>query len=90
MVAVQFTHRWLAVFTGLSLLAWYLRGRSRFDVAAIGKSFKLVGMMVIIQAALGIATLLTQVPVLLGMLHQAGALLLFSAMLYNVHALGRV
>jgi cytochrome c oxidase assembly protein subunit 15 len=90
MVAVQFTHRWLALGTGLLLFAWYLRGRSRFDDPVLAKSFKLVGMMVVIQVALGISTLLTQVPVLLGMLHQAGALLLFGAMLNNVHALGRV
>lgn len=89
-VAVQFNHRWMALVTGLLLFIWYLRGRGRFEDPAVRKSFKLVGMMVIVQVALGISTLLTQVPVLLGMLHQAGALLLFSAALYNVHALGRV
>ena len=47
-------------------------------------------MMVIIQLALGIATLLLQVPVVLGALHQAGALLLFSFLLFNVHTLSRV
>jgi cytochrome c oxidase assembly protein subunit 15 len=46
-------------------------------------------MMVILQLGLGIATLLMQVPVLLGALHQAGALLLFSALLFNIHALSR-
>jgi len=90
LVTVQFNHRWLALGTGLLLLAWYLRGRSRFSEAAVQRSFKLVGMMVIVQVSLGIATLLTQVPVALGALHQAGALLLFSAMLFNVHALSRV
>jgi len=90
MVTVQFNHRWLAVATGILLFVWYLRGRSRFDDGPVQRSFKLVGMMVIIQVALGIATLLMQVPVLLGALHQAGALLLFSALLFNVHALSRV
>ncbi len=90
MVTAQFDHRWLAIVTGLALLAWYLRGRAHFDDARLARSFKLVGMMVIIQVALGIATLLMQVPVVLGALHQAGALLLFSAMLYNLHALSRV
>ncbi len=90
MVTVQFDHRWLAILTGVALLAWYLRGRSRFDDARLARSFKLVGMMVIIQLVLGIATLLWQVPVALGALHQAGALLLFGAMLYNLHALSRV
>jgi len=90
LVAVQFNHRWLAMTTGLLLLGWYLRGRARFDHRRVTRSFKLVGMMVIIQLALGIATLLLQVPVTLGVLHQAGALLLFSVMLFNVHALSRV
>ena len=90
MVTAQFDHRWLAILTGVALLTWYLRGRARFDDARLARSFKLVGMMVIIQLALGIATLLWQVPVVLGALHQAGALLLFGALLYNLHALSRV
>jgi heme a synthase len=90
LVTVQFQHRWLALTTALLLIAWYLRGRARFEQPRINLGFKLVGMMVIIQVALGIATLLTRVPVALGALHQAGALLLFSAMLFNVYTLSRV
>ncbi len=90
MVTVQFDHRWLAIGTGLLLLGWYLRGCSRFDSPRLQRSFKLVGTMVIVQLALGIATLLMQVPVLLGALHQAGALLLLSVLLFNIHALSRV
>jgi cytochrome c oxidase assembly protein subunit 15 len=90
MVTVQFDHRWLAIATGIVLFAWYLRGRSHFTQPRLQRSFKLVGMMVIIQIGLGIATLLLQVPVLLGALHQAGALLLFSALLLNIHALSRI
>ncbi len=90
MVTVQFNHRWLAITTGIILVAWYIRGRSQFEETMLQRSFKLVGMMVIIQLVLGITTLLMQVPVLLGALHQAGALLLFSALLFNLHALSRV
>ena len=89
MVTVQFDHRWLAITTGLLLFIWYLRGRSRFDDPGVSRSFKLVGMMVIIQVSLGIATLLWHVPVVLGALHQAGALLLFSALLFNIHKMSR-
>ena len=89
MVTVQFDHRWLAMLTAVLLLAWYVRGRSCFDEPRLQRSFKLVGMMVILQVALGIATLVMQVPVLLGALHQVGALLLFSALLLNTHALSR-
>lgn len=90
LVTVQFNHRWLAVLTGVLLLAWYWRGRKAFASQPAQTSFKLIGMMVIIQVALGISTLLWQVPVVLGALHQAGALLLFSMLLFNVHALSRV
>lgn len=90
MVAVQFNHRWLAITTSIILIIWYVRGRSHFEEPILQRSFKFVGMMVIIQLALGIATLLMQVPVLLGSLHQVGALLLFSALLFNLHALSRV
>jgi cytochrome c oxidase assembly protein subunit 15 len=89
MVTVQFNHRWLAMTTAVLLFIWYLRGRSSFDTPRLQRSFKLIGMMVILQVSLGIATLLMQVPVLLGALHQAGALLLFSALLFNIHALSR-
>lgn len=88
-VTVQFDHRLLAITTGVLLIGWYWKGRSAFDDASITRSFKLIGMMVIIQLALGITTLLWQVPVWLGAMHQAGALLLFSALLINQHALSR-
>ena len=90
MVTVQFNHRWLAMGAGILLIVWYIRGRSRFNEPAPQRSFKLVGMMVIVQLLLGITTLLMQVPVLLGALHQACALLLFSALLFNIHALSRM
>jgi cytochrome c oxidase assembly protein subunit 15 len=90
MVTVQFNHRWLAIGTGILLLVWYIKGRSGFDEPVLQRSFKLVGMMVIVQVVLGISTLLMQVPVILGALHQAGALLLFSVLLFNIHALSRV
>jgi len=90
LVTVQFNHRWLAIGTGVLLLAWYIRGRSHFSEPLLQRGFKLVGMMIIVQLALGIVTLLMQVPVVLGALHQAGALLLFSALLFNAHALSRV
>jgi cytochrome c oxidase assembly protein subunit 15 len=79
----------LTTICGVALLAWYIAGRSVFNSAAISRSFKLLGMMVIIQIVLGISTLLLQVPVWLGAAHQAGALLLFTVMLMNVHALSR-
>jgi len=88
-VTVQFDHRLLAMTSGVLLIGWYIKGRARFDEAGTTRSFKLIGMMVIIQVILGISTLLLQVPVWLGAAHQAGALLLFTVMLFNLHTLSR-
>ncbi len=88
-VTVQFSHRLLAIVTGIVLLAWFFQGRRLHYDAPVKSSWNLIGIMVIVQVTLGIATLLLQVPVSLGAMHQAGALLLFSAMLINVHALSR-
>jgi heme a synthase len=79
---VQFCHRVLALSTwlmtmGLIRQAWLLNLQSstRRTLAAIGG-------LVTLQVLLGIATLLLQVPLLLGVLHQATAVLLFSATLW--------
>ncbi|MGL4960009.1 MAG: COX15/CtaA family protein [Inquilinus sp.] len=74
---VQFTHRWLAIGTSLVVLALAVRC-SRTPVVGWGH---LVGLMVVVQVGLGISTLLTQVPVGLGAMHQAGALLLLALLL---------
>ncbi|MEM7563506.1 MAG: COX15/CtaA family protein [Pseudomonadota bacterium] len=89
MVAVQFNHRWLAISIGVLLVIWYWKGRTCFNEPQLQKSFKWIGMMVIIQLILGISTLLTQVPVVLGVLHQAGALLLLTALVFNIYQLSR-
>jgi len=89
MVTVQFNHRLLAITSGILALVWYVKGRSHFEDLQIKRSFKLVGMVVIIQVLLGISTLLMHVPVWLGAMHQAGAMLLISVMLMNVHLLSR-
>jgi cytochrome c oxidase assembly protein subunit 15 len=43
----------------------------------------------VLQLVLGISTLVLAVPVLLGATHQAVAMLLFTVVLYLVHALRR-
>jgi cytochrome c oxidase assembly protein subunit 15 len=91
-VTAQFGHRVLSIGTAILLFVWYVKGRilsvsQRLDGQRLMRSFKWIGMMVIIQVSLGLLTLLYHVPVPIASMHQAGALLLFSAMLMNVHAL---
>ncbi len=90
MVTVQFDHRVLAIGTGLALLVYWLVSK-RYDYdPATATSFNLVGLMVIVQVFLGISTLLLHVPVWLAASHQGGALLLLTALLYNMHKLSRL
>ena len=49
----------------------------------------LTGTALAVQFALGVITLLFQVPVTLGVLHQAGALLLFAALIHCLFWLRR-
>jgi cytochrome c oxidase assembly protein subunit 15 len=75
---VQFTHRWLAVTTGLAILAYAWRR----------KNVWLAGM-VFMQIGLGISTLLTLVLIPLAAAHQAGAILLLALLLKEIHRTGR-
>lgn len=89
-VTVQFDHRLLAIMTGCLLLLYWLISRFQDFDDAIARSFNLVGLMVIVQVILGISTLLLHVPVWLAASHQAGALILFTALLFNMHKLSRI
>lgn len=82
--AVQFNHRLLASVTALLTLAvaawgWRQSGASRRVLGALG-------LAVLGQYALGIATLLWVVPVTLGTAHQAMAVLVLTAALVALHA----
>ena len=87
--AVQFNHRLLATAT-LVLAIWTLvaamrglpKGRVRGAVHGLA-------MAVLLQYALGVATLLAVVPVWLGTLHQAVAVLVLTGALLAIHALRR-
>lgn len=87
--AVQFNHRWLAVFTALAIIATCLRAQSAALPRAARHSINGLLAMALIQPALGIATLLLVVPVWLGALHQAGAIALLTGALAAMHALRR-
>ncbi len=76
---VQFFHRWIAIITGLGIIGMAVRVR---DLP--------LGIMVIIQIGLGIATLLSQVAISLGALHQAGAIILLALLLKTLHDLHQV
>jgi cytochrome c oxidase assembly protein subunit 15 len=79
--AVQFNHRLLAIVTACCLLGLALWGWRRAASPMLRGLALAVGVMVCIQVALGITTLLLVVPVGLGVAHQGGALILWSLVL---------
>jgi cytochrome c oxidase assembly protein subunit 15 len=87
--SVQFNHRLLATGTLLAaawaaFLAWRHLPRGRVRGAAMG-----LAIAITLQYALGVATLLAVVPVWLGTLHQAVAVLVLTGALLALHALRR-
>lgn len=79
---VQFNHRVLGLTTALAVLVVWFLARGRTLTTATRFGLHAVLAMAVVQAGLGIATLLQHVPVALGALHQAGALTLFTLALY--------
>jgi len=84
---VQFNHRMLAyVLTAVAL--WHVWSvLSRTDDRLVRASGLAVGGAVLAQVALGIWTLLAQVPLSLGLAHQAGAVTVFGLALWHLHTL---
>ncbi len=87
-LTVQFMHR-MAAYT-----LWLFAVLHAFDVArtvgrgpAMTHSLVLVGL-VTFQAALGIATLVHQVPIALALMHQAGAILVLALAVVHAERLG--
>jgi cytochrome c oxidase assembly protein subunit 15 len=74
---VQFIHRWLATLLALGVLALAIRTRRRETLAA--------GGMALVQFGLGVATILSGVNVAIAAVHQAGAVLLLTALLVVRH-----
>ena len=82
---VQFVHRILAYVVVFFVLLIWMKSKklklNRLQSNGIQALLILVG----IQFILGVLTILMQVPVWLGVAHQAGAFLLLSAMIFTLH-----
>ncbi len=87
MATVQFTHRWLAITLFASIIVFWYRGRQMELPARARLALKLVPLAALLQVGLGITTLLLVVPVAAAAAHQAGALVLLTALLWTAHEL---
>ena len=84
---VQFDHRVLAILTWASCVAVWWSSWGLKLTARVRQAMAMVPVAATLQAGLGIATLLNMVPLPLAVAHQAGAFLLFTALLWAVFAL---
>ena len=82
---VQFVHRTLAYVVVIFILSiWYKAKRMQLTTWQI-KGINGLLIMVGIQFLLGVLTLILAVPVWLGVLHQVGAFILLSTMVFTLH-----
>ena len=92
---MQFIHRTLAfVVAGFIIWAWFQTqnnkifhnsGQFSFQNISLYTATIFLLIILVIQLILGITTLLFKVPVMLGVLHQFGALVLFGGYVFIVH-----
>jgi len=90
MTTVQLDHRVLAISTFLVIIGFWVKARKADLPARSRPAVNALLHTVIFQVAIGISTLLMSVPIFLGALHQAVAMLLFTVSLYILHSLRRV
>jgi len=84
---VQFTHRVLAILSLVTVSFLWFRGLKQGMSARRRLSLHAMPLAALLQVVLGISTLILIVPVPLAAAHQAGALVLFTAVLWHLHEL---
>ncbi len=84
---VQFDHRLLAITVLVAVTVFWHNARKAPLTTGQCRAVNAVAAVAAVQVALGISTLLLEVPVLLAVLHQAGAVALLSAAVWLIHEL---
>ncbi|MEE2999477.1 MAG: COX15/CtaA family protein [Pseudomonadota bacterium] len=84
---VQFDHRILAESSLVLVVGVWLMSRKANIPNFARVPFTAMLIMVLIQVALGIITLISVVPIFIALLHQIGALILFTISLWAIHTL---
>ena len=79
---VQFTHRWLAIITLFITLSFAACGIMK---QRKGLYFPILAIFIFIQVGLGISTLLSGVSLPLAVMHQGGAVILLTLIIYAIY-----
>ena len=85
--SAQFHHRHIALFTTICILIYCYRNFKQNGDKIVKKWSLFMGAIVSSQFFLGIFTLINMVPIYLGALHQAGAVILFISVTIIMHRL---
>jgi cytochrome c oxidase assembly protein subunit 15 len=83
---VQFVHRNLAYMVALAFILFAVKFRREASMEVVW--FPLL-LAVLFQFVLGVITILTQVDLVVGVLHQQGALVLLAVLLKALHRTGK-
>jgi len=86
---VQFTHRVVAISLVVLILALWFRARAARLVGSDRRAIDLLAAWSLVQAGLGIATLLSEVQIAIAAAHQAGAMILFTLAVWTAHGARR-
>ena len=84
-VTIQFTHRVLTMLIFVSIVGFWFKTLSQEFPQRTRMALHCLLTVVTLQVMLGISTLLLVIPVPLAVSHQAGALVLLTAMLWVRH-----
>lgn len=83
--AVQFDHRVVAVLLIIASIGTWWQASRRVGHSRVARRLQWVALAAAVQGSLGMLTVVFAVPIPLGVAHQAGAVLLFSALLAAWH-----
>jgi cytochrome c oxidase assembly protein subunit 15 len=86
---IQFIHRTLAYIVVILIITIWYKARKLKLTNYQAKGIKVLLILVGFQFLLGVFTILLQVPIWLGVLHQVGAFFLISAMTFTLHRFSR-
>jgi cytochrome c oxidase assembly protein subunit 15 len=81
---IQFSHRYIAYIVVIMVLFIWYKSRNIIIDTETKRRFNIMLGIVLFQFIIGIITLLTQVPLALGLIHQLGALLLLLSFIYTL------
>lgn len=78
---VQFTHRWLATTTMIMVISFWVHAKIKDNTFP---ALNALALMIILQFALGIATLISKVALPIATLHQGGAVLVLILLIMSL------